>query len=313
MLKFVLIITLAIQSFALNDDLNDPNAQKIEIRMPYLSANIDDQMCKAFKVDQDGYITRIQALAKSSTVHHISLFGCDNTFNNTDRAWDCNDLSLCGRKSRKGEKIRKLFGWSLDATSFKMPDGIGFKAGPNSDMRYLVMNVHYSKNTTNDHSGIEYMFQKKPVHYGAGMYAFVTNEIAIPPHTKNYYVNMSCDYNGPTLKVFSFRVHTHEHGYENSAYRVRNQTWTLIGKRDTQLPQQYVPLEHEIEIQKGDVIIGRCSYFNNGTEFVNYGLKHASEMCTIYLAFYSENFDGQTIICGKHDHPELEALISTIH
>lgn len=37
-----------------------------------------------------------------------------------------------------------IYAWARDAPKLELPEGVGFKVGKNSPIKYLVLQVHYS-------------------------------------------------------------------------------------------------------------------------------------------------------------------------
>lgn len=38
-----------------------------------------------------------------------------------------------------------MYAWARDAPTLKLPNGVGFKVGGNSNINYLVLQVHYHR------------------------------------------------------------------------------------------------------------------------------------------------------------------------
>lgn len=70
------------------------------------------------------------------------------------------------------------------------------------------------------------------------------------------------------LHPFAFRTHAHKLGIINSGYVVKKdkstgkQQWTEIGRRSPQLPQMFFPAVQKVEVNKGDVLVARCTMKN---------------------------------------------------
>jgi hypothetical protein len=124
-----------------------------------------------------------------------------------------------------------------------------------------------------------------------------------------YSSTISCRYSGTEVSVFASRVHTHEHGYVNSAYRVRGTEWTELVVGDPQWPQSYYPTQYVYKIKDGDMLVGMCTYHNDEDQVVNVGYKHQEEMCIIYLMYYTENRRGVMDLCFGSKNSSLEALM----
>ena len=73
-----------------------------------------------------------------------------------------------------------------------------------------------------------------------------------------------------------------------SGWRVRdNSQWTLIGKKNPQLPQMFYPVEDgSMVIRPGDVVAARCTMVNNKDKNVYIGSTNEHEMCNYYLMYW---------------------------
>jgi hypothetical protein len=126
---------------------------------------------------------------------------------------------------------------------------------------------------------------------------------------KEYSTTISCRYSGTKVSVFATRVHTHQHGDVNSAYRVRGTEWTELVISDPQWPQTYYPTQYVYEIKDGDMLVGMCTYHNDEDNVVSVGYKHHDEMCNIYLMYFTKNRTGTMNLCFGSENSSLEALI----
>lgn len=42
------------------------------------------------------------------------------------------------------EGSQVIYAWAMDAPRLELPEGVGFKVGGNSPIKYLVLQIHYS-------------------------------------------------------------------------------------------------------------------------------------------------------------------------
>lgn len=90
-----------------------------------------------------------------ATAHHILIYGCEMPGyyeRDTPRAvWNCGEMannaggenyypkgSICKGSSQI------IYAWAMDAPALKLPAGVGFKVGKDTDINYLVLQVHYA-------------------------------------------------------------------------------------------------------------------------------------------------------------------------
>ena len=45
---------------------------------------------------------------------------------------------------------RIVYAWALDAPSKKLPDGVGLRVGGDTDIQYLVLQLHYKQKFTSN-------------------------------------------------------------------------------------------------------------------------------------------------------------------
>ena len=53
----------------------------------------------------------------------------------------------------------------------------------------------------------------------------------------------------------------------------------------------FYPIEHDLSIKPGDLIVARCTMYNNQTELVRIGNTAADEMCNFYIMYYVNRMD----------------------
>jgi len=137
-----------------------------------------------------------------------------------------------------------------------------------------------------DYSGVTLTSSPSPFSKTAGVLLLGTGGMMSKKSTADF--DTAC-YMDEDIKLhpFAFRTHTHRHGKVVSGYRVRGSQWTLIGKRDPQLPQMFYPVENkEIVIEKGDTLAARCHMVNDENRDVYVGSTNDDEMCNFYMMYW---------------------------
>ena len=140
----------------------------------------------------------MQPLATAAIAHHIFAFGCEKPASES-KSWNCESLVCQGQKSI-------LFAWGRNAPALELPEDVAFKVGPKTNMKYIVVNIHYLIKVNNDRSGLaitfserQYFTQQKNFFkifvlifqnfsrrkYQAGIMLMVANYIGIPPKTQS--------------------------------------------------------------------------------------------------------------------------------
>ena len=114
---------------------------------------------------------------------------------------------------------------------------------------------------------------------------------SMPAHSTTYFETACAVEDQREVHPFAFRTHTHSMGRVVSGWRVRGEEWTLIGKKDPQLPQvpalpphqpptllnfpfhlssspfmsthqMFYPLEEPLILVAGDNVAARCTMVN---------------------------------------------------
>lgn len=166
-----------------------------------------------------------------------------------------------------------------------LPAGVGFRVGGDSGINYLILQVHYENASAYDpQPGGELGFELTLVPQSSGLVTksaamlFVRTEGEIGPGAWQNW-DAGCLLNESlVIHPFAFRVHTHALGRLGSVWKVeggsgaQERKWSLIGKRDPQLPQGYYPVaDPSVSLSAGDVIATRCLLHNNRTSAVQTG------------------------------------------
>ena len=91
----------------------------------------------------------------SHAVHHMLLYGCPQP-GSQERVWNCGgDMSgSTGDGEADTERLamspvcqtdeKILYAWAHNAPSLQLPEDVGFQVGGQSDIQYLVLQVHYN-------------------------------------------------------------------------------------------------------------------------------------------------------------------------
>ncbi|XP_067885874.1 peptidyl-glycine alpha-amidating monooxygenase B isoform X4 [Heterodontus francisci] len=287
---------------------NSPNF-RLEVRMPGVTPLMSDSyFCTFVPVPpgQKSYIVDFKPRASMETAHHMLLFGCSMPATNEDY-WDCG--------SRYGtclDEAKIMYAWARNAPPTQLPADVGFRVGGNTDINYIVLQVHYGDITAfrdnhKDCSGVtlQMTFLQQPLI--AGIYLLVSENAVIPPGEKVVNADIACLYKQTTIHPFAFRTHTHQLGQVVSGYRVRDGKWTLIGRQSPQLPQAFYHLENPMDIKYGDTITARCIFSGKGrTTVTRMGATSKDEMCNLYIMYYMEaKHTKPYMYCMQEGSPEL--------
>jgi len=252
-------------------------------------------LCTPIRLDTEVtyFVTGFRPNATKMTAHHMLIYGCEEP-GSADPVWNCGEMAVKqpGMESSSpcasGDQI--IYAWGMDAPELHLPEGVGFRVGGDSSIKYLVLQVHYGHldhiPVSGDDSGVflEYTETEQPK--TAGVLLLGTGGFALP-HSTTYF-ETSCEIEDPrTMHPFAFRTHTHSLGKVVSGWRVRNRRdWELIGKRDPQQPQMFYPVSKDIQILQGDTVAARCTMVNDRDRTTYIGTTGDDEMCNFYIMYW---------------------------
>lgn len=276
------------------------DVEKFSFRMPNVKPNLPElYLCTPVKIDPEGtfYIVGFEPNATMDTAHHIMLYGCASP--GSDKSmWNCGEMASMGDKSMATaspcqDESEIIYAWARNAPALNLPEGVGFKVGKGSPMRYLVLQVHYAhidkfKDGSTDDSGITLHFTKQPLNKLAGVYVLGTGG-GIPPRTTEYMESSCAIAENKTLHPFAYRVHTHSLGKIVSGYVIKDNQWIELGKRDPMTPQMFYHSSFNGTIGYGDRLASRCTMQSERDHWTYVGTTNNDEMCNFYLMYYVEN------------------------
>ncbi|XP_069137086.1 probable peptidylglycine alpha-hydroxylating monooxygenase 1 isoform X1 [Argopecten irradians] len=272
--------------------------EDVNFLMPTVQPKVKDTyLCYGMKMNATPtYVVGFRPHANKDIAHHILLYGCKQPGVRGDNAiWNCGEMAhttssystagVCGQ----GQQI--VYAWAMDAPALKLPEGVGFKVGGDTDIDYLVLQVHY-KNVDpflageTDSSGITMETTKQPMPKRAGVYLLATSG-NIPSHSTEF-LESACPLSTDlVLHPFAFRTHTHTLGRVVSGYRVRDGQWKEIGRKSPQEPQMFYNVTNPgMEIRNDDILAARCTMENNLDRDVAIGATQNDEMCNFYMMYY---------------------------
>lgn len=206
---------------------------------PLILRNSSDRIQSSFPPS-----VAFQPNASMNTAHHMLLYGCGEPGGGSKPLWNCGEMSKSdsdedsGSPCEGGSHSQIIYAWARDAPRLNLPDGVGFKVGKNSPIKYLVLQVHYMhsfEEGRTDDSGIFIHYTTEPLRKLAGVLLLGTSGL-IPPHRKEA-MESACEINEKkVIYPFAYRTHTHSLGKLVSGYRVRsdvngNDQWTLLGMK----------------------------------------------------------------------------------
>jgi len=259
----------------------------------------NENRCTFIKVKNNRerqYITEIQPVADKRIAHHMTLFACSTSpkrlikEENTN-SWDCGSTSVCGPAS----DFRRLYTWALNAKGIRFPDGVGIRVGGDSDLDFLVIQVHYNKIPNEDEpsdssSLYNLTMTSQELPYQVGVYNIGNNGF-IPPKQESFKFESACLFEAP-YEIVPIFYRTHAHNIINvmSIYTIKNESWIELGRMSPHQPQAFYPVtSKDIVVGHNDLIAARCTINSMDRDEITYtGNRHEDEMCAFYLMFYTD-------------------------
>jgi len=233
--------------------------------------------CTPIRIDSetDYYIVGFIPNATLNTAHHMLVYGCEEP-GSDEEVWSCGEMSNYDRSVQSAPVCRTgaqvIYAWAHHAPPLQLPKDVGFHVGGRSKIKYLVLQVHYASvdryqdGVTRDDSGVFLQYTTQPQPKAAGVLLMGTGG-RIKANSVEH-MDSACKLSeDKVIHPFAFRTHTHALGRVVSGYKVvrRNRVdeWTLIGKRDPQLPQMFYPVANNLTLTRGDTVAARCTMVSN--------------------------------------------------
>ncbi|CAB3240256.1 unnamed protein product [Arctia plantaginis] len=295
---FTFFVSLSCVLFATGQEVDT-----YDFLMPNVWPHRDElYLCTPIRISPHSnyYIVGFEPNATMHTAHHMLLYGCTDPGSN-ESVWSCgemqsnevDDIYNTASPCRSGSQI--VYAWARDAPSLHLPKDVGFLIGKDSPIKYLVLQVHYMHRfpeDKTDDSGVFLKYTKTRMPRQAGVILLGTSGV-IPPRRIEH-METACDINeDKVIHPFAFRTHTHALGKLVTGYVVRQDqsgdVWTLLGKKNPQLPQMFYPVLDTKPIRRDDVLAARCIMNNTNDYPVRIGATNKDEMCNFYLMYWVEN------------------------
>jgi len=270
--------------------------EEFPLLMPKVKPSLaETYICTPIRMDTDlsYFIVGFRPNATKMTAHHMLIYGCEEP-GSKKSTWNCGEMAVKapGMESHQpcGSGSQIIYAWAMDAPKLDLPEGVGFRVGADSTIKYLVLQVHYASvdyiPPEGDDSGVflEYTEQEQPK--TAGVLLLGTGGSA-PPHSTTYFETSCQIEDSRQIHPFAFRTHTHSLGKVVSGWKVQNMAdWQLIGKKSPQLPQMFYPVERKMTLTRGDTVAARCTMVNNRDRTTYIGTTNEDEMCNFYIMYW---------------------------
>ncbi|CAI6373100.1 unnamed protein product [Macrosiphum euphorbiae] len=317
----LLVVVIVVFTTIIRSSAESYRVDKYSLLMPNVQPKKKDlYLCTPIMIDpsKSYFIVGFEPKAHGNTTHHMLLYGCSEP-GSDDPVWNCGEMQMPSLSKHKGymhsnpckSGFNIMYAWARDAPTLRLPNGIGFKVGSDSQINFLVLQIHYHRmfeDDETDNSGIYLHYTEQQLDKQAGVYLLTTNGI-IPPNSIEH-METSCPLKeiDKVIHPFAYRVHTHELGKMVAGYRVKNsngvQKWDLLGKRDPMTPQMFYPIENNITIESGDILAARCTMESRRNTYTRIGTTSDDEMCNFYMMYWVDGTEPlQQHICVSEGSP----------
>ncbi|KAL3881806.1 hypothetical protein ACJMK2_028198 [Sinanodonta woodiana] len=258
---------------------------KIRVEQP------DSYMCIAvpFNDLETPNLVGFQIEAIRGLIHHVAVAVCEE-YESNETIWDCKNHQghLCSGRSIA---FGGWDGWSQHHSKMMFPNDVAVTLGKNSKLNYVIVQAHFKdavpdikimeRNPTN----VTLYMTRESRRFSYQQVLFFSSGY-IPPFSEDFKAEMMCKWEGITVHVFEYSVHTHDHGILVEGYVVRNNTAILLVKQSPKgKHHDKTRLSEPFEIRSGDILAGRCTFRNMESHRIKFGLGGADEMCNLDLAF----------------------------
>jgi len=301
-IRLFLVAFICIQS----SSAADPSLEVFNLLMPnVVPPKPETYFCTPIRIDTetDYYIVGFVPNATMHTAHHMLIYGCEEP-GSEDEVWNCGEMAARDPSLKTAQVCKTgaqvVYAWAHHAPPLQLPKDVGFHVGGKSKIKYLVLQVHYATvdrytDGVTDDSGVFLQYTTVPQPKTAGVLLMGTGG-RIKANSVEH-MDTACKLSeNKVIHPFAFRTHTHALGRVVSGYKVtrRNRVdeWTLIGKRDPQLPQMFYPVANNMTLTKGDTVAARCTMVSNRDWTTRIGLTSDDEMCNFYVMYWTDGSEG---------------------
>lgn len=289
------------------------------VRLPgFRPSYPNEYVCTAKKLDPETsyYIRGFSPADDNGAAHHILLYGCKSPGLKKQEVWLCGEMSESASEEETVNLQQGgvcgygpssiLFAEAMQAGSYHLPDDVSFKIGKDTEVKYLVIQVHYKDvskfgkdSELKDYSGIDIQYQKTPTKFSGGVLLLGSGGAIRPNRGPGDLETL--DVMCPPDKIprqhaivpFAFRTHAHSYGVLISGFQVKTNpwsqqtTWTMIGRMSPKMEQTFYPCKKDIVIEPTDNLFARCTYTNPTDKTVPIGPTSDDEMCNFYMMYYT--------------------------
>merc|ERR1711879_51435 len=258
--------------------------QDFPLMMPKVRPSQEEAyMCTPVRITdtETFYVTGFKPNATAHTAHHMLIYGCEEP--------EAEEGLELHPPCAKGNQI--IYAWAMDAPELKLPPDTGFRMGKDTNIKNLVLQVHYAHidqiPESGDDSGVVLHYTDDEQPQTAGVILLGTGGMA-PGHSTTFFETACSVDDARTIHPFAFRTHTHSLGMVVSGWKAtEGKNWDLIGKKSPKDPQMFYPIkDSSMTLTHGDILAARCTMVNSHDHDVYIGQTNKDEMCNFYVMYW---------------------------
>ncbi|KAF4092099.1 hypothetical protein AMELA_G00017020 [Ameiurus melas] len=283
--------------------------RNINVRVPQKDTTYWCQIHKFPELEKKHHVIKIEPLIQKgheNLVHHILVYQCDSTLNETE-------LEIgheCYHPNMPDSFVTcqtVIFAWAIGGEGFTYPPHVGLSIGTAADPVYVLLEVHYDNPALQrrivDSSGLRLFYTPRLRSNDAGIIetgVWVSLYHMLPPGMQDYVTEGHCmqeclqeslDREMPSgVQVFGVLLHAHLAGRAIRTRHFRQQVELPPLSSDEHFDfnfQEFQPLNPERQLLPGDSLITECIYNTKGRKNMTWGgLSTRDEMCLSYLLYY---------------------------
>ena len=268
--------------------------QRYEIKVEKPRGN--EYWCRSLAVPTNASsLIGFAAIGPPYPAHHIILRGClDSTNSNPTK---CGAMSSC-------QGGQYLYAWAHGATELSLPEKVGYFI---KEFKYLQIEAHFGKDidqklNVSTTVGLNLLFSTATPERYATLIVLATGGV-IPARSPAFELGVHCTYgrvNQQKFTAFAYRTHCHDKG--SRIWGKKTDPYgniSVLGDRDPQLPQIFVPMDKEVVVNGGDRLDAFCIYNTTSVNTKTYiGSSSDDEMCNLYVLGWTETFQQSKICVG---------------
>ena len=179
----------------------------------------------------------------------------------------------------------------------------------------ILFQIHFADTNEEgipDRSELRLTIQYTPTPLFASIFLLERQQMEIMPGLRRNSFVSNCMAK-QKLVPFATCSHTHDLGTLVVGYHYDNTTGELteISRRDPQKSQGFYPIEVDVNVDVGDILMTVCTYNTIDRDTITFmGKTYADEMCDLYIMVYDpEGGVPKANRCSYEQHPHISSLL----